>query len=812
MSAGTITLTNGSTAVTGVGTTFTTDLSVGDIVTATVGGTFYTLYVAARASNTALTLSDPFPGATTSGLSWVSVPQATLNRVTAGMVTQTALAVRRILQENANWQAFYQGAGDITVVLDDGTPNGRQVPGPSWAKMQTLLGNPLQLRGELPTDANLNNYGPTSANVGIWSKNTSTGATIANGFPEDAAVSMVEVFPANQFLGMQRVTVRGGKQYTRNLTGNWNAANPLWSDWYRSDVLVYQSAPLAATINLNDMTTAASYGRYYQNAGTLANNFPFETFAGTIEVYRGYAGRMQQSAVSIYGTTYERYMNSATTWSAWFATSIQAAMAPFTGNADTLLDDGDYPTAATATGLPDPSLWGASTGQDNCRLSVRTLRNNTSVTQEWTLHRGASNIDNGRKFTRSKYSSNPWTPWREILDTSSISTRYGIGGATTSVLSGLDWQQFDFVTGATYLISNNNFANTPAYLSLYPAGTGVFIRVLGANGSSRASLEITPDVTVDSNYRVYNTIVNGAKGSRTFFTRQVWTSTDVGTMAGTVAAGNDSRLNTVGGKTGGDVSGTLRLTAASPASTPAANTLTNGLQAKSMFINGVYTNIAFGFYPQVIQGQGTRGILQLEIPTLTYWSFEQDGRALSSGGWQTGSDIILKENVHNVPKALASVLSMDGVTWDYRLKKGQAHRTPGVGLIAQQVERFCPKGVSSFPGNVEFDDESTASDVKSLDVSGVSAAYHNEAIKALFGLVKLALDDPDAARAQIAAIEADAQELAVSLDDLQRDYVPTPPQEKPAENATPDTAAESDEVMVAEPATAGEENQQDTQP
>ena len=45
MSAGTLTLTNNSDLVSGVGTSFSTELTAGDFVVATVGGVTYTLPV-----------------------------------------------------------------------------------------------------------------------------------------------------------------------------------------------------------------------------------------------------------------------------------------------------------------------------------------------------------------------------------------------------------------------------------------------------------------------------------------------------------------------------------------------------------------------------------------------------------------------------------------------------------------------------------------------------------------------------------------------------------------------------------------------
>lgn len=60
MSAGTLTLTNNSAAVSGAGTSFTTDLAGGDFIVVTVGGIPYTLPVKSVESGAALTLVSNF--------------------------------------------------------------------------------------------------------------------------------------------------------------------------------------------------------------------------------------------------------------------------------------------------------------------------------------------------------------------------------------------------------------------------------------------------------------------------------------------------------------------------------------------------------------------------------------------------------------------------------------------------------------------------------------------------------------------------------------------------------------------------------
>ncbi len=128
------------------------------------------------------------------------------------------------------------------------------------------------------------------------------------------------------------------------------------------------------------------------------------------------------------------------------------------------------------------------------------------------------------------------------------------------------------------------------------------------------------------------------------------------------------------------------------------------------------------------------------------WNFNYDGSATAQGAWVNGSDERHKFNITQVPSALAAVLSFRGVTYD--IKDGGQ----GVGLIAQDVEKWCPDAVKTY-GAREFSDGTVIEDFKFLDTSGVSAAYHTEAIKALFNLIDLALTDPDKARSAISEIK-----------------------------------------------------------
>ena len=135
MSAGTLTLTNNTDAVTGTDTTFTTELVAGDFIVAKVGGITYTLPVKTVGSDTQAVLVSKYPGPTLAGIAWQAVPRESQNQVTAELVAQTTAALRGLNYDKQNWQAVFSASGDITVVL----PDGSTFTGPSWQSIKDTL-------------------------------------------------------------------------------------------------------------------------------------------------------------------------------------------------------------------------------------------------------------------------------------------------------------------------------------------------------------------------------------------------------------------------------------------------------------------------------------------------------------------------------------------------------------------------------------------------------------------------------------------------------------------------------------------------
>ena len=122
----TVGVTNGSTAVTGVGTTFLADLDIGDVLIITSGTTTKNR-VAAIASNTALTLADNFTGTTAATLAIAGVK-----------IQQQPKYVYQDSDHTLGKAALEEVFG--VDVLEAKNASNVHVAGPGWVRRKALTG------------------------------------------------------------------------------------------------------------------------------------------------------------------------------------------------------------------------------------------------------------------------------------------------------------------------------------------------------------------------------------------------------------------------------------------------------------------------------------------------------------------------------------------------------------------------------------------------------------------------------------------------------------------------------------------------
>lgn len=382
----------------------------------------------------------------------------------------------------------------------------------------------LKFNGEMPVDADINTFGPVEAFMGVWSKATSTNATIAKNFPEDDAVGYLEVFKAGNYSGSQRFTIRNGNVYTRRLTGTWNGTNGPWSPWRMTTTA---NRPLSTTIDLNTLGGVEHMGQWRNSSSSLATfdrHYPEEggNAQGVLEVMEGgLYGRMQRYTTRR-GTMYIRGLTatwdaSNPQWEDWIQVGYQVDGAYYKGSFNDLTKPGRFSVTGEATDGPLTDSAGA-TLLGVCEVTLRL--DGSGVEQNYTTY-GTGATTKGRKFQRIR-TGNAWSEWREIFTSYSLPLALGIGGVAAKV-DPLDWQTYDFVPGQMLTTPLNTMKNIPAGMD-WGVIDGNLVNILVGpsddTGTGRSMLVWRSTVST-ANYRFFAVRIAGEKGSRTITPRQM---------------------------------------------------------------------------------------------------------------------------------------------------------------------------------------------------------------------------------------------------------------------------------------------------
>ena len=382
----------------------------------------------------------------------------------------------------------------------------------------------MKNNGEMPLDADLNTFGPVKAYSGIWSKATSTNATLEKNFPEDNAVGVLEVFAAGNFAGTQRFTTRDGNVYMRKLANKWNGTDGPWGVWRHT-----QSAtrPLSTTIDLNTLGAAEHLGLWRNSSSAIASyerNYPEEGgFAqGMLEILEGGNYGRTQRYTTRRGNMYVRCLAASwdasnPQWEPWLRVGHQSESRYYEGDLNDVTSPGIYSVTGKATN--GPVLDGNGVTVLGI-LEVLRRFDGVNVWQRYTTA-GTGTTLKGRTFERV-FTGRSWSEWREVYTSYSLPLNLGIGGAVAKLTS-LDWQTYDFVPGSLITVRLDNMTNIPDGMDWGVIDGNLINISVGPSddsGSGR-SMHVWRSTVSKVNYRFFMVRISGNPGSRTITTRRV---------------------------------------------------------------------------------------------------------------------------------------------------------------------------------------------------------------------------------------------------------------------------------------------------
>ncbi|EFU9576615.1 phage tail protein [Escherichia coli] len=382
----------------------------------------------------------------------------------------------------------------------------------------------MKNNGEMPVDADLNTFGPVKAYLGIWSKATSTNATLEKNFPEDNAVGVLEVFAAGNFAGTQRFITRDGNVYMRKLANKWNGTDGPWGVWRHT-----QSAtrPLSTTIDLNTLGAAEHLGLWRNSSSAIASyerNYPEEGgFAqGTLEILEGGNYGRTQRYTTRRGNMYVRCLAASwdasnPQWEPWLRVGHQSESRYYDGDLNDVTSPGIYSVTGKATN--GPVLDGNGVTVLGI-LEVLRRFDGVNVWQRYTTA-GTGATLKGRTFERA-YTGSSWSEWREVYTSYSLPLNLGIGGAVAKLTS-LDWQTHDFVPGSLITVRLDNMTNIPDGMDWGVIDGNLINIAVGPSDDSGTgrSMHVWRSTVSKANYRFFMVRISGNPGSRTITARRV---------------------------------------------------------------------------------------------------------------------------------------------------------------------------------------------------------------------------------------------------------------------------------------------------
>lgn len=256
-------------------------------------------------------------------------------------------------------------------------------------------------------------------------------------------------------------------------------------------------------------------------------------------------------------------------------------------------------------------------------------------------------------------------------------------------------------------------------------------------------------------------------------------SSPFGAGAGSFCEGNDVRLNTIGGKSGGQITSSFGKVNALPGSFDSlyAENRNYGLYQEQMNVLGagyLYPHMSFkmywpGHYGGVFTWSAWANDMNpeyvlswtTEVGTTPHmWRFNaSNGNATASGNWiNGGSTAEIKEKVEDIQNPRETMRTIRACTW--RLKTKNADGRFGIGVLAEGLYEAYPEAKVT-AGDIELRDGTVVKDALSVQAgdSGVLAAVHHATIISL-------MDENEAQQEEINQLKADMEALKKIVEQL----------------------------------------------
>lgn len=214
-----------------------------------------------------------------------------------------------------------------------------------------------------------------------------------------------------------------------------------------------------------------------------------------------------------------------------------------------------------------------------------------------------------------------------------------------------------------------------------------------------------------------------------------------GAEPGTAAQGNDTRLTSINGKTGGTVSGDISATGSVKSTTTGygfTKDKAGVASSKNLMMLGYLSDNQYSIYDISVDSNDVYTRLYTQNGSGgSMFYFGAGGTGQSKSGWTTYSDRRLKTEIEKINDALSKINKLNGYTYS---KFGQRQ----TGVIAQEVQEILPEAVMSSGFDVTLDDGKVVKNALSLS-PGDLVGLLVEGIKQLDSRI----DDRDSAIAEL---------------------------------------------------------------